>query len=64
MDECNDSVIDEDNYERLLDMKIVDGRNCSNTKDQYRLKMGWNEAAWMHPTCLNDDSTVNMILVV
>ena len=65
VDDIEENAVEEGNDERLLAMEIMDGRKCSNTKNQYRLKIEhfrkWVEMK--HPTCMNMDSTINLVVI-
>ena len=59
-EEIDDIIVEEGNEQ--LAIEITAGRKCSNTKNQYRLKVEhfrkWVEIK--HPTFLNGDSTLNL----
>ena len=60
VEEIDDIIVEEGNDQ--LAIEITAGRKCSNTKNQYRLKVEhfrkWVEIK--HSTFLNGDSTLNL----
>jgi integrase len=63
VEEIDNIVVEEGNDQ--LAIQITAGRKCSNTKNQYRLKVEhfrkWVEMK--HPTFLNGDSTLNLTAI-
>jgi hypothetical protein len=55
-----DVAVDEGNYERQLEVEIINGRKCENTTTQYRLKVEhfkrWVELK--RPLCISADGNV------
>jgi hypothetical protein len=64
-DEMIDVAVDEGNYERLLEVEIINGLKCENTKTQYRLKFEhfkrWVELK--RPLCISADGNVLLHLL-